>query len=120
MTNAATPENNTSDVRRIELGVDGMSCGACARRVEKELNKIDGVHASVEFSTRLATVDVDRKIEISELRGAVENAGYVAEVRALRPADADVLTLPRQSGPLTSLAAVARIVIRWITFGHLA
>ncbi|MBL7315449.1 cation transporter, partial [Escherichia coli] len=42
-------------VRRIRLDVSGMSCAACASRVETKLNKIPGVRASVNFATRVAT-----------------------------------------------------------------
>ncbi|MCB9417929.1 MAG: heavy-metal-associated domain-containing protein, partial [Mycolicibacterium sp.] len=44
-------------VRRVELDVSGMTCAACAARVENRLNKLDGVHASVNYATRVATVD---------------------------------------------------------------
>jgi len=119
VTNAATPENGTSEVRRAELRVDGMSCGACARRVENELNKLDGVRASVNFSRKVATVDIDDRVETSELCDVIEKAGYGAEVQTVRSSTRDILTPPRQRGPAASVVAVIKFVIRRITLGHL-
>ena len=43
---------------RLELQIGGMTCAACAARVEKKLNKLDGVEANVNYATELATVVV--------------------------------------------------------------
>ncbi|CMP30147.1 ATPase P [Mycobacterium tuberculosis] len=64
-------------VRRIRLDVSGMSCAACASRVETKLNKIPGVRASVNFATRVATIDAVG-MAADELCGVVEKAGYHA------------------------------------------
>ncbi|OHV05590.1 heavy metal translocating P-type ATPase [Mycobacterium talmoniae] len=86
----ATVAAPTVGVRRIQLDVTGMTCAACAARVETALNKLDGVRASVNAATRVATVDVAGDVELSELCGAVRRAGYRAESRSARPlADAD-------------------------------
>ncbi|CAM4311814.1 Copper-exporting P-type ATPase A [Mycobacterium basiliense] len=63
--------------RRIQLDVSGMSCAACASRVETKLNKVPGVHASVNFATRVATIDVV-DVAIDDLCQVVEKAGYQA------------------------------------------
>jgi cation-transporting P-type ATPase A/B len=66
-----------SSVQRVRLDVSGMSCAACASRVETKLNKVPGVRASVNFATRIATIDaVDMAVD--ELCGVVEKAGYQA------------------------------------------
>ncbi|NEU41734.1 cation-translocating P-type ATPase, partial [Enterococcus faecium] len=57
--------------------VSGMSCAACASRVESKLNKITGVRASVNFATRVATIDAVG-MAAAELSGVVEKAGYHA------------------------------------------
>ncbi|TLH66040.1 copper-translocating P-type ATPase [Mycolicibacterium aubagnense] len=69
-------------MRRVQLDVTGMSCGACAARVERTLNKMPGVRASVNFGTRVATVDVLPDIADTELCDVVRKAGYDAEPRS--------------------------------------
>jgi len=70
--------------QRVQLAVGGMSCAACANRVESTLNKLPGVRASVNFATRIATVDVDvdEGIQVEVLCDVVRDAGYQAEPRA--------------------------------------
>ena len=45
--------------RRVELPIEGMTCASCAGRVEKSLNKLEGVEATVNFATERATVEFD-------------------------------------------------------------
>ncbi|MGX9671641.1 heavy metal translocating P-type ATPase [Mycobacterium sp. HM-7] len=59
-----------------------MSCGACSARVERTLNKMPGVRASVNFGTRVATVDVLPEVADSDLCDAIRKAGYEAEPRS--------------------------------------
>ena len=68
-------------VRRVELDVSGMTCAACAARVENRLNKLQGVRASVNYATRVASVDVPDAVTLEDLCGAVERAGYAAGPR---------------------------------------
>jgi len=70
------------DARRVQLDVTGMSCGACSARVERTLNKMPGVRASVNFGTRVATVDVLPDVADSDLCDAIRKAGYEAEPRS--------------------------------------
>ena len=63
----------------IQLDVQGMTCASCVARVERKLNKLDGVHASVNLATETATVDGD--VAVDELIKAVESAGYRATLR---------------------------------------
>ena len=64
---------------RLELQIGGMTCAACAARVEKKLNKLDGVEANVNYATELATVAYDpAEVELAGLVRAVEAAGYTA------------------------------------------
>ena len=44
---------------RIDLPVEGMSCASCASRIERKLNRLDGVHATVNYATERATVEFD-------------------------------------------------------------
>jgi Cu+-exporting ATPase len=75
---------------RIELAIEGMSCASCASRIEKRLNDLGGVAASVNFATEQAAVSFDsRRVSIEDLLGAVHAAGYRAApaVDSIEPAD---------------------------------
>jgi Cu+-exporting ATPase len=64
---------------RVELALDGMTCAACANRIERKLNKLDGVSASVNYATEQAAVRFDAgRVTVADLVGAVEAAGYHA------------------------------------------
>ncbi|RFZ69753.1 cation-translocating P-type ATPase [Mycobacterium marinum] len=81
-----TGDLDLGSARRIQLDVSGMSCAACASRVETKLNKVPGVRASVNFATRVATIDaVD--VAADELCELVEKAGYQAVPHAESAAD---------------------------------
>ena len=61
----------------IELPISGMTCASCAARIEKRLNKLDGVEANVNYATEKATLDYDSKLLNSDdLIKAVEEVGY--------------------------------------------
>jgi Cu+-exporting ATPase len=61
---------------QLELEIEGMTCTACARRVEKSLNQISGVSAYVDFATEKAHVTLNQSVELQELKDAVDSAGY--------------------------------------------
>src|SRR5258707_3913446 len=63
----------------VELPVRGMTCAACAARVQKKLAAIDGVAASVNFATGKATITAPPSVSVARLLEAVEQAGYGAE-----------------------------------------
>ena len=63
---------------RTDLRVQGMTCGACAARVERTLNKIDGVTATVNYATERATITHPAEVDPARLVEAVERAGYTA------------------------------------------
>ena len=68
---------------RVELALEGMTCAACATRIERKLNKLEGVEASVNYATEQAAVryDADR-VALADLIRAVEAAGYRARTAA--------------------------------------
>ena len=62
---------------RVELPITGMTCASCANRIERRLNKLDGVTASVNYATEKATVEYDAAaVAPEQLVAAVEAAGY--------------------------------------------
>ena len=64
---------------RIELEIDGMTCASCAARIEKKLNRLEGVEASVNYGTELASVTFDpRAHPVEEILRTVQAAGYSA------------------------------------------
>ena len=69
------------DTREIELSVEGMTCAACAVRVERKLGKLDGVHAMVNYATATALVTAPADLPVQALTAAVEQAGYSATAR---------------------------------------
>ncbi|MFP5370396.1 MAG: cation transporter, partial [Actinomycetes bacterium] len=73
-TPAAPPEQS------IELAIGGMTCASCANRIEKKLNKLDGVTATVNYATEKARVSHDGSIAAADLVAVVEAAGYTAEL----------------------------------------
>ncbi|EHY87472.1 MULTISPECIES: heavy metal translocating P-type ATPase [Saccharomonospora] len=64
--------------REIELAIGGMTCAACANRVERKLNKLDGVTATVNYATEKAKVVYADGVEPDQLVAQVEAAGYSA------------------------------------------
>ncbi|WP_396426891.1 heavy metal translocating P-type ATPase [Amycolatopsis sp. EV170708-02-1] len=65
--------------QRVELAIGGMTCASCAARVERKLNKVDGVSATVNYATEKAQVDFPGALSVEDLVGVVESAGYTAQ-----------------------------------------
>jgi Cu+-exporting ATPase len=80
---------DTPPTGQIELQIGGMTCASCAARIEKKLNKIDGVTATVNFATEKAHVDYVGDVSPDQLVAVVEQAGYKAELSIPHVADAD-------------------------------
>ncbi|MDA8185054.1 MAG: heavy metal translocating P-type ATPase [Actinomycetota bacterium] len=74
------PEAASAEQRQhVELAITGMTCASCAARIEKRLNKLDSVAASVNFASEHAAVAYDpARVGLDQLIGAVEAAGYGA------------------------------------------
>ena len=100
MVAAAAPETT-----EVELAIGGMTCAACAARVQVKLNRVEGVTAAVNLSTERAYVTAPAGVSARDLIGVVEAAGYSAELAA--PAGAD-------AGAVADEAAVRRLRRRLI------
>lgn len=85
----AAPETAASvepdAAQRTFLDVGGMTCAACVGRVERKLNKLDGVRAVVNLATRTATVEHAPTVTVEQLTGTVEAAGYTAAPKSPNP-----------------------------------
>jgi P-type Cu+ transporter len=79
MTTAPSPQ-------QLDLPIEGMTCASCANRIERTLNKLEGVNASVNYATEKATVEYDPALVAPEaLVDAVEQAGYSAQLPGAEP-----------------------------------
>jgi P-type Cu+ transporter len=67
-----------------DLVIGGMTCASCAARVEKKLNKLDGVSATVNLATETARVSFPRAVTVADLIATVERTGYTAALPARR------------------------------------
>jgi copper chaperone CopZ len=75
--------------RTLRLELEGMTCAACAARIEKKLNAVEGVEATVNFATEEATVSYDTDVAVQQL------------VAAVRPATEPVKRMRRQWRAIT-------------------
>ncbi len=66
------------EITEIELLIGGMTCASCANRVERKLNKLDGVTATVNYATEKARVSAPGGVDVDVLVAQVEAAGYTA------------------------------------------
>jgi P-type Cu+ transporter len=91
----------------LELPITGMTCASCANRIERTLNTLDGVTASVNYATEKATVDFDAaRVEPEQLVAAIESVGYHAVLPTAAPETAAEVdeTAPLRRRLLVSLA----------------
>ncbi len=77
-------------LQTIELDVQGMTCASCAARIEKKLNRIEGVNATVNYATEKATVHVGSSTTAQALIDTIEKTGYQATLPAESPRDPDL------------------------------
>jgi Cu+-exporting ATPase len=72
----------------VELDVTGMTCAACASRIERKLNKLEGVEATVNYATERARVSVGESgLEAADLIATIESVGYGAQIAGSSPLD---------------------------------
>ena len=70
--------DSTSPDHTVELAIGGMTCAACASRIERRLSKLDGVEASVNYATERAWVKGVHALDLELLISTVEDTGYQA------------------------------------------
>ena len=117
MTVTVVGEPDAARIRRVELAVSGMTCGACAARVQTRLNKIDGVRASVNYATRVATVDAPDTMADEDLCDAVRRAGYEAQPRAHAAGDGPD---PDEAAARSLLLRLAVAAVLFVPLAHLS
>ena len=95
---------------RVELDIGGMTCASCAARIEKRLNRLDGVRATVNYATEHATVQIPEGTVPADVIAAVEAAGYTATLPRVErePArDGDEPTPGDETDPLRTRLLVS-------------
>ncbi|WP_326691413.1 heavy metal translocating P-type ATPase [Streptomyces sp. NBC_01795] len=78
MTTTTTQDAGRTGGAEVELAIGGMTCASCAARVEKKLNRMDGVTASVNYATEKAKVSYEGGVAVDDLIATVEATGYTA------------------------------------------
>jgi len=82
---ASMLETAAPDVTQVELAIGGMTCAACATRVQARLNKVDGVTATVNLATERTLITAPATVSASDLIAVVEAAGYSARLAPSSP-----------------------------------
>ncbi|MEV4111508.1 heavy metal translocating P-type ATPase [Nonomuraea sp. NPDC049695] len=70
--------SSLTESRAVELSIGGMTCASCANRIERKLNKLEGVSATVNYATEKAKVTFPEGVDPGQLIAEVEKAGYTA------------------------------------------
>ncbi|MFI7141527.1 heavy metal translocating P-type ATPase [Streptomyces massasporeus] len=111
---------STGTDAEVELAIGGMTCASCAARVEKKLNRMDGVTATVNYATEKARVSYSGDVSVGDLIATVEATGYTAQEPAppagrtgpseepdeLRPLRERLITAVVLSVPVVAMAMV--------------
>src|SRR4051812_17997088 len=108
------------DTSQVELVIGGMTCASCANRVEKRLNRLDGVTASVNYATEKASVRFDERVSPDDLIAQVEKAGYTAALPVAedRADEVGPLRLRLVISTLLALPVVALAMIAPLRFAY--
>ena len=119
--------STTSTPAEVELAIGGMTCASCAARIEKKLNRMDGVSATVNYATEKAKVSYGSEVSVPDLIATVEATGYTAHEpepvraepapgteRAAPPGDGDALRPLRQRLVTAVLLAVPVIAMAMV------
>ena len=94
----------------IELSLGGMTCASCANRIERKLNKLDGVQASVNYATEKARVQAPADLDPAVLVAQVEAAGYTATLPAPPATDDAAVAEPDPTHPLRDRLVVSALL----------
>jgi len=100
---------------RVRLDIGGMTCAACAARIERKLNKLEGVEASVNFATDQATVAFDAShLSVADLIKTVEDTGYTAALPSAHEYAVDSTDALRRRLVLAIVLSIPLVVMAMI------
>ncbi|MFJ9584006.1 heavy metal translocating P-type ATPase [Streptomyces acidicola] len=122
MTGTIAEAPTREPLQEIELTIGGMTCASCAARVEKKLNRMDGVSATVNYATEKAKVTYSEGIQVADLIATVVKTGYTAEeppppleeTPAAEPADDPELAALRQRLTVSAVLALPVVLLSMI------
>lgn len=97
--------------QQIELDIGGMTCAACANRIEKKLNRLEGVTATVNYATEKARATVPAGLGAAELIAVVEKTGYTATEPRAEPAEGQPAADPLRVRLLVSVALSVPVIV---------
>ncbi|MDN0196406.1 heavy metal translocating P-type ATPase [Streptomyces sp. S.PNR 29] len=105
----------TGAAAEVELAIGGMTCASCAARIEKKLNRIDGVTATVNYATEKARVSYSGDVSVGDLIATVEATGYTAQEpapaeRSAEPAEETDELRPLRRRLVTAVALAVPVV----------
>ncbi|QYN34257.1 heavy metal translocating P-type ATPase [Pseudonocardia sp. DSM 110487] len=109
--------STTIPLTSVELAIGGMTCASCANRIERKLNKLDGVTATVNYATEKARVEAPAGVDPAVLVAQVEAAGYTAELprppaaRNDDEAPEDDSTRPLRNRLITSAVLAVPVIV---------
>ncbi len=109
-----TANDQSAPTANVELQIGGMTCASCANRIEKKLNKLDGITASVNYATEKANVSGPASMDPQALITEVEKTGYTAALPTTpqgRAADADGAQAPGGAGEDAELRSLRQRLI---------
>ena len=99
----------------VELAITGMTCASCANRIERKLNKLDGVTATVNYATEKAKVSYPGTVSTDDLLRTVEAAGYAAALPT--PPSAEATAEPERDPLLQRLLVSTALSVPVIAMG---
>ena len=105
----------TEASERVDLVIEGMTCASCATRIEKKLNRLDGVAATVNFASEHAAVAFDpAQVSVNDLIGTIEAAGYHAAIPKTDDNDDDPTKPYRRRLVLAVVLTVPLALFAWV------
>lgn len=105
MTTATTDGGPAARQQSVDLAIGGMTCASCAARIEKKLNRMDGVSATVNYATEKARVAYGDGVAVGDLIATVEATGYTAALPPPPPASRPDGSRPDGNAPEPPAAA---------------
>ena len=118
-------EEESLSIRDISIPIEGMTCTACAKAVERAINKLPGIkEVNVNFATEKARVVYDSsEVRISEIKSAILKAGYKAlEIEAVEQADVERARREKEVSILRTkfiIAVIFAAPLLYIAMGHM-
>ena len=106
---STTSREPGEQLRTVSLSIGGMTCASCVARVEKKLNKLDGVSASVNLATESARVTAPSTVSVDDLLATVARAGYTGALLGAASPDEPAASEASPAGEPASTTSAASV-----------